>query len=463
MAPSKRNKPAKPPTRAPTRPKPSKKRSHSISTPSIPAPKKARSRAAPPPTRVSPPLRPEVSPFTPSPPASAQPPVDIDAEDNDEGEEEVEDDDTEEPPEPPAVVRFMSVWKAFNGKEVLPGSRSAMLDQDILYLTAIEAWGEKLLRDLLPRKFKVQQLEAIASYENARACDFCQQQINSYEDLWQAVEIIKEWRLRWPLKSLRLDFTLSLVEEKEVIPATPIPTSSQRVGDRLGGRRTATQAQLNDLPELLAAEEDAGNHVPRIADRWSCSNKHCSNYPATCWRNSRSSTSPDHVLHHYPISSENMARWNREILKGESTVDQPSQNIIVQLVNWKEKGRKSNKIEQPKEKDDTFDNLLKALLFKELKSQPQPQPQLPMYPPHYPPYPYPTVDQPQNSSPVRSETDPVELLGFFFKWLADQPGFNNEQQREILKSIKIRLMDEMWNIDTLKASKREGEGMTNEL
>jgi hypothetical protein len=137
MASNRRNKPAKLPTRALTRP--SKKRSHSISTPSVPAAKKTRPRAAPqPPTRVSTPPRPKVSPFTPSPPASAQPLIDIDKEDNDEGEEEVEDDNVEEPP-PPPVVRFMSVWKAFNRMEVLPGTRSAMLDQNILYLTAIKA------------------------------------------------------------------------------------------------------------------------------------------------------------------------------------------------------------------------------------------------------------------------------------------------------------------------------------
>ena len=123
MASNKCNKPAKLPTRALTRPsKTLKKRSHLISTPSAPAAKKARPRAAPqPPTRVSPPLRPEVSPFTPLPLVSAQPLIDIDAEDNDEGEEEVEDDDAEEPP-PPLVVCFMSMWKAFNGKEVLPGT-----------------------------------------------------------------------------------------------------------------------------------------------------------------------------------------------------------------------------------------------------------------------------------------------------------------------------------------------------
>jgi hypothetical protein len=68
-----------------------------------------------------------VSPFTPLPLASTQPLIDIDAEDNDKEKEEVEDDDAEELP-PPPVVRFMSVWKAFNGKEVLPETRLVILD-----------------------------------------------------------------------------------------------------------------------------------------------------------------------------------------------------------------------------------------------------------------------------------------------------------------------------------------------
>ena len=57
-------------------------------------------------------------------PLSAQPLIDTDAEDNDEGEEEVNNNNVEEllaPPVPP-VVRFMSMWKAFNGKEALPGT-----------------------------------------------------------------------------------------------------------------------------------------------------------------------------------------------------------------------------------------------------------------------------------------------------------------------------------------------------
>jgi hypothetical protein len=81
-----------------------------------------------------------------------------------------------------------------------------------------------------------------------------------------------------------------------------IPTLSQRVGERLSGRRTATQAQLSDLPTLLAAEDAASNHIPRLVDKWSCSNKHCGNYPKTCWQNKRLEDSPNNVLDHYLVS-----------------------------------------------------------------------------------------------------------------------------------------------------------------
>jgi hypothetical protein len=72
IASNRRNKPAKLLTRVLTHPsKISKKRSNSIPTPSIPAAKKAKPRAAPqPPTRASTPPRPKVLPFTLSPPAS---------------------------------------------------------------------------------------------------------------------------------------------------------------------------------------------------------------------------------------------------------------------------------------------------------------------------------------------------------------------------------------------------------
>ena len=163
MAPNTRKTAAQLPTCSSTCP--SKKCSQSISTPSVQPTKKAKPLKAKPRAALRPstPLCTPIELFTSSPPLpqSAQP----DAEDNDEVEEEVEDDDVEELPVEP--VRFMSVWKAVNGKEILPGTQSAMFDSNTIYLTAIEAWRDKLLMDLSPRKFRIQQLEAIASYEKA--------------------------------------------------------------------------------------------------------------------------------------------------------------------------------------------------------------------------------------------------------------------------------------------------------
>jgi hypothetical protein len=154
MAPNTRKRAAQPPTRSSTRPsKPLKKRSQSISTPSVQPAKKAKPLKVKPRAALCPSTPPraliELLTSSPLPPQSAQ----SNAEDNDEVEEEVEDDDVEELPEEP--VRFMSVWKAVNGKEILPSTRLAMLDSNTIYLTTIEAWRDKVLIDLSPRKFRI--------------------------------------------------------------------------------------------------------------------------------------------------------------------------------------------------------------------------------------------------------------------------------------------------------------------
>ena len=82
-------------------------------------------------------------------------------------------------------------------------------------------------------------------------------------------------------------------------------------------------------------------------------------------------------------------------------------------------------------------------------------------PQHYPP-PCSNFEPPYNSSPVRSETDPIELLGQFFDWLVNQPGFNSEQQRALLEPVKEKLMEDQWNIDSFKPRKQD-EGITMEI
>jgi len=140
-----------------------------------------------------------------------------------------------------------------------------------------------------------------------------------------------------------LNFTLFLVEEKEPEVLAFTATPGQRSSNKAGARRTATQAQLTALPELLAAEDASGNRIPAIADRRPCMNIHCRNKGKTCWQNKKSPDSLDQAINHYPISAENFQRWNKELFSGDSTIDQPLQNIVVNLVNWRERDRKSHK------------------------------------------------------------------------------------------------------------------------
>ena len=74
------------------------------------------------------------------------------------------------------------------------------------------------------------------------------------------------------------------------------------------------------------------------------------------------------------------------------------------------------------EKEDSMlstNDLFKAFMASHSRPANYPPPQ-PYYP--YPP-PYVGVEPPQNSSPIRSETDPIKLLSQFFKWLAHELGF----------------------------------------
>ena len=103
--------------------------------------------------------------------------------------------------------------------------------------------------------------------------------------------------------------------------------------------------------------------MPVIVDWWPCINVYCRNKGKTCWQKKKAPDSPDTVVNHYPISAEIFQRWNKELLSGDSTVDKPSLNIVVDLVNYKgrEKNWKGPK-EQVVEKEDTLGEYLKQLV-----------------------------------------------------------------------------------------------------
>jgi len=98
---------------------------------------------------------------------------------------------------------------------------------------------------------------------------------------------------------------------------------------------------------------------------------HCRNKGKTYWQNKKSPNSPNTAINHYPISIENFQLWNKELLSGNSTIKQPSQHLIVNLVNYRERSRRSRKEPVVEKEDSTISHIKKlalVMLVKELRS-----------------------------------------------------------------------------------------------
>ena len=134
---------------------------------------KKRQKTIPVPSPLPSPSPSPPSPATPAEPTSADE-VDEDEDENTKEPVEVEDEDVDSPP-PPPPVRFTSVWKAVAGgkNESLPGTKSAIFDTKNIYYFKLDLWQNEIIQRLLPRKFKITQLQAVASYEKARQADYC--------------------------------------------------------------------------------------------------------------------------------------------------------------------------------------------------------------------------------------------------------------------------------------------------
>jgi len=106
---------------------------------------------------------PLLSPATPAEPTSADE-VDEDEDENTKEPVEVEDEDVDSPP-PPPPARFISVWKAVasSKNESLPGTKSAIFNTKNIYYFELDLWQNETIQRLLPRKFKITQLQAAAS------------------------------------------------------------------------------------------------------------------------------------------------------------------------------------------------------------------------------------------------------------------------------------------------------------
>ncbi|KAL5372399.1 hypothetical protein DPSP01_013532 [Paraphaeosphaeria sporulosa] len=120
----------------------------------------------------------------------------------------------------------------------------------------------------------------------------------------------------WALKEayievIYVDFDVSLaVESPEMSPVSHERSSSQGQF-----RLTATQRQLQELPEVLAGHALAEGPSIGIRDKWRCQDTYCGNYPYGCWVQ-RKAGQPDRFENHCPMSSNIVAMWARKVALG---------------------------------------------------------------------------------------------------------------------------------------------------
>ncbi|KAF2839857.1 hypothetical protein M501DRAFT_1057181 [Patellaria atrata CBS 101060] len=297
---------------------------------------------------------------------------------------------------------------------------------------------------------KKESLKASKNTENPEATN--QAAAEALLDFPTQQSVVEEDQLSFSSGRDEVDDDAVLLTQQSESQPKPEPEPQQQSGRSKTPRKSATQQQLASTAEKLAAEEEAGKF----------------NKGHVCWQNKRSITAADIVVNHYPCSAEILRRWNSEIKKGFASVEVPSQKIIVQMVTWKEAlGRKRQQTEasatptvasQASVDSGASSQIKQVLLVSQIRRMAPPEvpPPVPLFPPqktqlsHAPP---------PNSSPLSADTDPVELLAEFFECLKLQPGFNTQQQVNILEETKVKMVEEQWSLDSLKPRKPD-EGIS---
>jgi cobalamin biosynthesis Mg chelatase CobN len=160
-----------------------------------------------------------------------------------------------------------------------------------------------------------------------------------------------------------LDFDATLATESvEVI--SPVQRSRGSSSSQGQARLTATQRQLQELPEVLAGHAVAEGPSIAIRDKWRCQDTTCGNHPYVCWVQ-RVAGQPDRFENHFPASSNIVAMWARNVILGRASVDEPDDVVRVALrtsreLAAKEKAKEKQQSSTPAFNADSFMSAIAA-------------------------------------------------------------------------------------------------------
>jgi hypothetical protein len=235
-------------------------------------------------------------------------------------------------------VNYMARWRAFSGKETLPGVETSQENSKGLGLAQVVDWVNRQLVELRPVNYKVTRLTASVYFQKQPKSERWTQTLREYyphtfEQFLKLLQKKKEERdtaKKGAVKEIWVDFDLFVQPDD--------PQVRRGEGNVFG--RNPTERQLLQLPttqaELLATEGE----ITEVITHWKCQIQGCSNHPLTCWVALRDGEDlPGRVENHYKVTKGVLDIWNREIRRGMSQVDDPSENIRTLLRQERERRR----------------------------------------------------------------------------------------------------------------------------
>ncbi|KAF9728394.1 hypothetical protein PMIN01_13527 [Paraphaeosphaeria minitans] len=269
------------------------------------------------------------------------------------------------PSDPPSGGAFVGPKK-----ELYKPKFKAEFDLDRCYAGQLWAWVDEVVQDLAiettpPQKVIIRDVSACAYKPKTPEKQKLRQSLERGEGagFMQVIEYAQHLK-ESSIDATYVDFEATLgTESVEVI--SPIGQQRSRGSSSSKGqvRLTATQRQLQELPEILAGHAVADGPSIAIRDKWRCQDTHCGNYPYVCWIQ-RTAGQPDRFENHYPISSNVVAMWARNVTLGKCSVNEPDDIIRVALRTSRElaaKEKAKEKAQQSSTPAFTADSFMSAI------------------------------------------------------------------------------------------------------
>jgi hypothetical protein len=310
---------------------------------------------------------------------------------------------------------------------------------DHLSIRKFDEWYARAYGAQLTTKYTRQKLTLTLFYHGLAIRNYVSLEFVSDESVEQAEKVLTDWRSSLPGKQFYANVRADVVELVDEIDLTQEAEEDAVEEELTKQRSTVTnQRRLIADADLQDAKVNGNNWGLQIFEKWTCKNPNCFNHTNTFYYND---STGDNFNHHFPVYSDSVTAWCKEIMEGKSTLEKPGVTVLLRLVSGRTFGSTASQYRKSKKK---------------LTPPPPPVSTTSYAPniiihngPHGTPAPAtPAPDPP--SSPVRSsDTDPSEKMEAFWMYAAGSKTFGRGDI-PLLTAAAEKVSAEGWDLRGLQ-------------